>query len=78
MDRINILKILLPNNPPIAISSAPMRTAAIETAISGKEVLAARNNVPTNDLINPADSAICSAKKGNASAATIMIRANPI
>lgn len=64
MNRMNTLKILLPNRLPTDKLIKPMRTAAMETAISGSEVDAARNKVPTNDFPNPVCSAIFSGKVG--------------
>ena len=55
-------KMLLPNRFPTAISPNPSRIAAIETAISGRDVETARNKVPTNVLPNPVCWAIPSTK----------------
>ena len=54
------------------MSIDPILTAAIDTAISGREVEAAKKKVPTNDFSKPVISAICSAKKGKASATIII------
>jgi hypothetical protein len=66
---MKILKMLLPNKLPTAISADPIRIAASDTAISGSEVLTARNKVPTNDSPNPVCSAISLANPGSARAA---------
>ena len=69
---------LLPRRLPTAISIDPILTAAMDTAISGREVETAKKKVPTNDFSNPVISAICSAKNGKASAATIITDENRI
>jgi len=44
---------LLPNKFPTAKSTEPILTAAIETAISGNDVDAAKKRVPTKELPRP-------------------------
>ena len=53
MAKMNILKTLLPNKFPTAISNDPILNAAIETTNSGQEVAAAINKVPKKELPNP-------------------------
>ena len=62
MPRIKILKTLLPNKLPTAISNATILKAARDTTNSGKDVAAAKNKVPKNELLKPVCAAICSPK----------------
>jgi hypothetical protein len=47
------------------MSSAPIRTAATDTASSGSDVAPATNSVPTNEPCQPVPSTIRAATKGS-------------
>ena len=75
MKRIKMLKILLPSRLPTAISVDPRLMAESETATSGMQVEIASNKVPVNACAQPKSFDKCSAKKGSAYAAAIILDA---
>jgi hypothetical protein len=62
--KMKMLKMLLPKRFPTAKSTAPIFTAAIETTISGKDVVVAINILPTKVWPKPVNSAIFSPTTG--------------
>jgi len=58
MPKAAMLKMLLPNRLPTAMSYAPIRAAATLETSSGSEVAMATNRAPTNPVLIPVTSAI--------------------